>query len=244
MGRLQPSQQLDDLCLYRDVERRRRLIGDQQLRLIRHGHGDHRPLPHAARQFVRILQRSPLWVWNGDKLQHVDSPSGGGASRYRRIVNADRLGDLGADGEDRIEGRHRILEDHADAGAAHPGKLLLRSPGQLHTAKADRSPDLHARRQQAHDGKHRHALAAAGLADQAKRLARTRFQIHAPDRLKSATRRSEGHFKVANLEQRCIGIPHHWVRGSRKSRRPSPRKLNPSATERIAMPGPNAIHHW
>ncbi len=50
----QVPQQLEDLGLHGDVERRGRLVGDQQLRLVRHRHGDHDPLQLAAGQLVRV----------------------------------------------------------------------------------------------------------------------------------------------------------------------------------------------
>ena len=46
--------QLQDLRLYRDVQRRRRLVGDQQRRAADQGHGDHRPLAQAAGELERI----------------------------------------------------------------------------------------------------------------------------------------------------------------------------------------------
>ena len=49
------AQQVEDLRLDRDVERRRRLVGDQQLRLAGERHRDHRALAHAARELVRIV---------------------------------------------------------------------------------------------------------------------------------------------------------------------------------------------
>ena len=52
---LQALQQVEDLGLDGDVERRRRLVGDQQRRVAGQRHGDHGALAHAARQFVRIL---------------------------------------------------------------------------------------------------------------------------------------------------------------------------------------------
>ena len=42
--------QVEDLLLDRHVERRRRLVGDQQLRLARDRHRDHHALLLAARQ--------------------------------------------------------------------------------------------------------------------------------------------------------------------------------------------------
>ena len=51
---LQLAQQVEDLRLNGHVERRGRLVGDQQLRLRRERHGDHHALAHAARELVRI----------------------------------------------------------------------------------------------------------------------------------------------------------------------------------------------
>ena len=54
----QAQQQLQDLVLYRDVERRRRFIGQQQLRPAGKRDGEHRALPHAAGELVReIVER-------------------------------------------------------------------------------------------------------------------------------------------------------------------------------------------
>ena len=53
-------EQLQDLRLDRHVERGRRLVGDQQLRLARERHPDHHALAHAAGQLVRVLLRTPL----------------------------------------------------------------------------------------------------------------------------------------------------------------------------------------
>ena len=51
------SHQREDLRLDRDVERRRRLVGDQQQRIAGQRHGDHHALAHAAGQLVRIVAR-------------------------------------------------------------------------------------------------------------------------------------------------------------------------------------------
>ena len=54
-SRLQPVDQVQDLRLHRDVERRRRLVGDQHVGVQRERHRDHRPLAHAAGELVRVL---------------------------------------------------------------------------------------------------------------------------------------------------------------------------------------------
>jgi hypothetical protein len=47
-----------------------------------------------------------------------------------------RLGDLEPDLEDRVQRRHRLLEDHADAVAAH--RLGLRRARRRHVGAVDR----------------------------------------------------------------------------------------------------------
>ena len=45
---LEPGDQLEDLALRGDVERRGRLVGDQQMRFQRHRHRDHHALALSA----------------------------------------------------------------------------------------------------------------------------------------------------------------------------------------------------
>ena len=49
---LQRAHEVEDLGLDRHVERGRGLVGDEQLRIARQRHGDHRPLAHPARERV------------------------------------------------------------------------------------------------------------------------------------------------------------------------------------------------
>ena len=53
-ARLKIFQQAENLGLNRDVEGGRRLIGDQQIRVVRQRHGDHDPLALAARELMRV----------------------------------------------------------------------------------------------------------------------------------------------------------------------------------------------
>jgi hypothetical protein len=50
-------------------------------------------------------------------------------------VRADRLGQLPADGQHRVERGHRLLEDHGDAVAADFPHPALAQPGSLHVAE-------------------------------------------------------------------------------------------------------------
>ena len=52
---LEIAQQVEDLCLNRDVERRRRLVGDEECRPAGERQSDERALPQPARELMRIL---------------------------------------------------------------------------------------------------------------------------------------------------------------------------------------------
>ena len=51
---LRVLEQFQNLRLHRDVERGGRLVGDQQVRLVRQRHGNHHALTLAARELMRI----------------------------------------------------------------------------------------------------------------------------------------------------------------------------------------------
>ncbi len=56
----EPQQQRQDLAADRRVQRRHRLVGHQDLRIERHGSGDHDPLPLSSGQLVGVAQEQPL----------------------------------------------------------------------------------------------------------------------------------------------------------------------------------------
>jgi hypothetical protein len=53
-ARLQRFEQIEDLRLHRDIERRRRLVGDQEVRLVGKRHGDHHALALPTGELVRV----------------------------------------------------------------------------------------------------------------------------------------------------------------------------------------------
>ena len=63
---LQVLQQLQDLRLHRHVERRRGLIGNQQIGIIGERHGDHHALALAAGQLMRIVLQSRFRIADAD----------------------------------------------------------------------------------------------------------------------------------------------------------------------------------
>ena len=69
---LQLPQQLEDLRLDGDVERRRRLVGDQQVGLVGERHGDHDALALAARELVREGVEALLGLADADLVQQLE----------------------------------------------------------------------------------------------------------------------------------------------------------------------------
>ena len=114
---LQLVEQRQDLRLDRDVERGGRLVGDQQLRPAGERHGDHRALALPARELVRIARRRAAPA-RGCRSARAARRRAHAPRSAQRLVQRQHLGDLVADRVERIERRHRLLEDHRDARAA------------------------------------------------------------------------------------------------------------------------------
>ena len=62
--------ELKYLRLYRDVERSRWLVRNEELRAANEAHSYHNALPHTARKFVRVLLHAASTVMYTDKLKH------------------------------------------------------------------------------------------------------------------------------------------------------------------------------
>ena len=169
---LQLLDQVKDLALDRHVEGRRRLVGDQELRLGGERHGDHHALTHAAGELMGIFVETGAGVGDAHLLEQPHRL--GARRRARQAEMADeRFGDLPADREDRIEAGHRLLEDHRHVATANGAHLRLRERREIAPHQADPPLDpAHPRRQEAHHRQRRDALAGSALADDRQGLAR------------------------------------------------------------------------
>ena len=76
VSRLRLPEHLEHLGLDRDVERGRRLVGDEQLRRVGDRHRDHRPLAHPAGELVRVVAGAVAGLRDADELEQ----DGGAAS--------------------------------------------------------------------------------------------------------------------------------------------------------------------
>ena len=163
-GTLEPPHDVQDLGLDGHVQRRGGLVGDEEGGVVDDGHGDHHPLPHPAGKLVGILVDPGLRRGDphvGEGLDHLPAHL---LRLHLRVVKGEALPDLPAHGEDRIQGRHGLLEDHGQLGPPDMAHLLLGHLQYIFALQQDLAP-LHLRRvgQQPHHGQARHALAAAGF---------------------------------------------------------------------------------
>ena len=235
----QLEQQLQDLVLDRDVERRRRLVGQQQPRPARQRDRDHHALAHAARELVRIVVEAARGGRHAHLLQQLDRPL---APRPPAEVGvrAQVLVDLAMHGEDGIEGRHRLLEDHADLAAAHgpPGRLVHRHEVAPEPGRDALDPP--GRPDQPHDRPQRHALPGARLADEPQHLAGARARGRC--RRRRSPRPAPWRSSPAGPGPRGSSPAAAHRRARRRSAMPSPSRLRPRPVRTMAMPGKMEIH--
>ena len=92
------------LCLYRHVERRCRLVRDDDVGAMRQSHRDTDALAHTTRELVRIGAQSLLRVIDLDLAQQVCRQSAG-LFACLAAVGTDRLDDLLANGIERVQCR-------------------------------------------------------------------------------------------------------------------------------------------
>src|SRR4051812_44525549 len=206
---LQLLEQVDDLRLDRDVERGDRLVGDDELRLQRDRARHADALALAAGELVReavvVLRVEPHGV---HEVLHALLAL---ALVALDVVDDERLADDRADRLARVQGRVRVLEDHLHVA---PQRLELRA--RLVRDVLAAVDQLAARRlEQPRDEAGRRRLAAAGLADDAERLALDDVEAHAVDGLHGADllaeddplRQGEVLDEVADLDQLVGGRP-------------------------------------
>ena len=108
---LQVLEQVEDLRLDGDVESGGRLVGDEERRVVDQTHRDHRALPHAARELVRVLVDPAVRLRDADAVEHLDRPPAGVALGRAGVV-------------DQV-GLRELLPDLVDTGAARrvrPGR--------------------------------------------------------------------------------------------------------------------------
>src|SRR5262249_59244494 len=91
-------------------------------------------------EMMGILLKPPPGIRDADHPEQFDGPLLRRLLRNRQVL-PQRLRELKPDGQDRVERRHRFLEDHADLAAADPTDLLLAERQQIAAGEANAAPD-------------------------------------------------------------------------------------------------------
>ena len=129
------ADKLEDLRLDGHVERGRRLVGNQQLRVAGQGRRDDDALALAAGELVRIGREPALGLGDPDGRQELERARPRASAAADAEMVAHGLAELARDREERVQARHRILEDRADvpAPARYPpcGPCGCREAGRL-----------------------------------------------------------------------------------------------------------------
>ncbi len=201
-----PQEQLQDLILDRDVERRRRLVREEELRLAGERDRDHRALAHAAGKLVRIVRRAApprRECRRGREARRRAAP----ARLPARVPYARRaLSSIcSADRQDGIERRHRLLEDHRDLGAADGSQARGRCAQR--SSPRQRRGHGHARWRAGCGRSARSVTLLPGsrLADETQDLARPHVEIDAIDGPQRAARGLEGDVRSLHAKERFDG---------------------------------------
>ncbi|MBB6411910.1 hypothetical protein HNQ71_004598 [Mesorhizobium sangaii] len=147
---LDTSQQPDDLGLSRYVERRRRLVGDEQLRVASKGCGKRHALAHAARQ-LEWHAAGYIVFDDADFRQAAFHLCRTRRARGEFRPAAQHLVDVVAASHERIQHRERILHKHRHAKPADLAEFRLGETHQGNAVQRDGSRGIYARRQYAGD---------------------------------------------------------------------------------------------
>ncbi|MNO99099.1 hypothetical protein D3C76_908640 [compost metagenome] len=147
-----------DLGLHRHVERRGRLVGDQQLRPAQQCHGDHHPLAHATGELVGVHVHPLARLGDLHRVQHAHR-----LLERRRLahpfVQHQHFHQLILHLHIGVQGGHGVLEDHGDLLGADLVELVLRQIQDLVPLKLGRAGNDAVLGEQPHDGKGRLGLA-------------------------------------------------------------------------------------
>src|SRR5665213_609632 len=157
---------VQDLGLDGDVERRGRLVGDEEFGLTDETHGDYDALAKSPGKFKGVLVEP---FGRSGHLDHIEDFKGPRARLFvgGAVVDAQALADLTTDLHGRVERAHRVLRNQGDRAASLVLHLLLAQGREVDAFEFDRARrDASVTGQEAHNRQSRGGLAAARLTDQ------------------------------------------------------------------------------
>src|SRR2546427_1623149 len=261
-------EEVEILRLDGDVEIRRGLVGNDDPRPAGEGDRADDALAHAAAHLMGIFAHPPLGRRDPDGAEEVLHALPQRAAP-QLLVEEGGLRHLPEDGEERVQRRHGVLEDHGDPPATDPPQFTLALARQIFALEDD--PPSHgpsSPRQEPDDREARRRLAASRLADEPQGLAFVKREAHAVPRPEDAcpaeaeeVRLQLGHGQdgiparhgFAGARRALGGLGGHvgapqihkflsW--GSSRTRNQSPKSWVARTIRRMQNPGNTVSHHW
>ena len=208
---LQAAHQIEDLRLNRHIERRGRLIGDQQRGLAHQRERDQHALPHAAGKLMGPGVVALGRARNLNEFKHLKHALAAAAG-IEPLMHEQGFPDLIADWEKRIQRRHRLLEDHRDMAAAQPPHRLRALIGQVHRRRVRIRHEPHPPCfnagvvwQQAHQRQRGDRFPGTALPHEGERLPAPQLETRIPHRGDRVLPMLEPHAKILQLEYVAAG---------------------------------------
>ena len=229
-----------NLRLDRHVERRRWLIGNDQIGPVQHCDGNRHTLAHAARELVRIGLQALLGAGNAHHAQRL-ARAFAGLGLADLAVRLHGFDHLRVDAQHRVQRHHRILKDHRDAVALQTAQFARLHLGEVAALKKNLATG-HAAGfiDQTHDGKTGHGFARARFADEAQNAPAFDAERDIVHRFQNARAGVEFGAQIAHFQRRhrSVGRAVHFTfLGFSTSRRRSPTRLIATMVTSSAMPG-------
>src|SRR5438093_1577296 len=212
-------QEVEVLRLDRDVEVGRRLVGDHEPRPAGQRDGADDALAHAAAHLMRILAHAPLRRRDPDGAQQALHALAQRAAP-QALVEERGLRHLAEDREERVQRRHRVLQDDGDPAAADPPELTLALAREILALEDDRAAhDAGGAWQEPDDREAGGRLPAPRLADEPEGLAFTQRdvdRVHREDDQEDARARKHREPPLARHQGRARLREHEAPRRLRR----------------------------
>ena len=123
-GLLTVFDEVEHLFLHRDIESGGGFVADEQFGSGDESHGNHHALAHATGKFVGVGVNPLFRLRYSDLGQGVDGFMQRGFP-FNFFMDLQGLGELGGDFEKRIQGGHRVLENHRDPFSPDTAELAV-----------------------------------------------------------------------------------------------------------------------
>ena len=204
--------QFQNLRLNGHIKGGGRFIGNQHIGVARQRNRDHHALAHTAGKLMGIVVDPGRGIGNTNQFQQFGGADAGLRAGQAHVADQ-RLHDLIADGEHRVQAGHRVLKDETDPRAAHIAQVVVADLEQVAVAQHDlTTADFGRGRRQKPDQRHHgHRFARAAFADNAQKFTTPQMEADRVDGMNLAAAGAENGFQAPYIKDRCAPIGHRTL---------------------------------